>query len=98
MKTASENDGTLPTAPENAGRAERGGQSALTREEERQLTKYVVDRVIDSRMSGRRKLCRVRWDSFGPNDDNWESTKHLPQQFVARYEHSSHKKRGENWQ
>lgn len=58
-KTAPENYGPLPTAPENAGRENHRGGSELTGEEKIQPTEYVIDRVVDNKTDGRCTLYRV---------------------------------------
>lgn len=40
-------------------------------------TNYVVDKIIDEKMVGRKKYYLVRWKGYGEDDDTWEPKNNL---------------------
>lgn len=97
-KKASKNGSPSPTAQGNAVRVEHCEKSTPTDgEEERWPTEYVVDQVVERKVDGQCTLYDARWYDCGSSDDTWVAAEHLLQQFMARYEQCSRKKRKKIW-
>lgn len=84
---AAKRDGSLKTAPEDAGNANHCERSTFIYGEERQPSECVVDQVIDSRIDGCCTLYRVRGYRRGLTDGMSGPPEQLPLYFVVQYEY-----------
>jgi Chromo (CHRromatin Organisation MOdifier) domain len=50
-------------------------------------TEYVVERILDhSANEEGRKILKIRWAGFTPEDDTWEPIENIPEGLVRKYE------------
>lgn len=57
---------------------ERGG---ITNED----TRYLIDKIIDSRQSGPAKEYRITWIAYGGQWDSWEPETAIPKELIRNF-------------
>ena len=75
------NEQTPPTEETTAETPQEPTDDASTSGRE-----YVIERVMAHKESPEGRLYRVRWHGYTARDDTWEPRRHLPANFVKRYE------------
>jgi hypothetical protein len=67
----------------------------LPQKEPRSIGKeYVVERLVDVGQDGKgRRLYRVRWLGYKPEEDTWEPAENLPQHVIRRFDQAATRQR-----